>query len=226
MNFDESDDEKKGFFQRNRWASGVIIGAIILVAGGLGWWISSQKEEERPKPKPPPVIAIQVPPPPPPPPPPEPEEEPDEEEMVEPEDEPEEAPPDEPPPEAPPATGITGEGDNAFGLSAEGGAGFFGSGAGGGGNRQWTRYAAGVRNEIADAIRRHPNTRRAGFVVTVRVWVDGTGKIERSTLEGSTGNRRIDEILPNEVITGLRLASPPPTDLPMPIVMRIRAERP
>jgi len=83
-----------------------------------------------------------------------------------------------------------------------------------------------LRNEIADAIRRHPDTRRASFTVTLRIWVDGTGRIERANLDGSTGNPKTDEILAGQVVTGLRLATPPPADLPMPVVMRIRAERP
>jgi len=225
MTFEETEEEKS-FFQKHRWlfAFAVILGIGAVV--GIGYWISNQKTEKKPESRPPQVVAIQIPPPPPPPPPPEPEEEPEEEEMIEPEDEPEEAEPEEPPPDAPPATGITGEGDNAFGLSSQGGGGFFGGGNGGDGNRGWTRYAAGVRTEIASAIRRNPDTRRASFIVTVRVWIDGTGRIERATLSDSSGNARIDEILGPQVITGLRLASPPPSDLPMPIVMKVRAERP
>ncbi len=60
----------------------------------------------------------------------------------------------------------------------------------------------------------------------MRVWADGTGRIVKATLAGSTGRADLDRALQNEILTGLQLESAPPEGMPMPIVMRISARRP
>ena len=220
-------DEPRSFLQRNRWVSALGLALAVAVLAVAGYFLSEQSPEARPAPTPPPMVAIQLPPPPPPPPPPpEPEEQPEEEEIVEPDEEPEPEPDDQPPPDAPPATGITGDGDNGFGLANQGSGGFFGGGGSGGAGRGWSRYASQVKNSIADAVRRHPEARRAVFSVEVRIWADETGLITRASLNGTTGRPELDQILRDEVLTGLRLREAPPENMPMPIVMMLEARRP
>jgi protein TonB len=137
----------------------------------------------------------------------------------------------EPEPDAPEPMGSNIQGDGApdgFGLVGKGGGGMIGgrgTGAGGSGSRfGW--YAGRVQNSVSAAVRNHKLTRSARMTVKARIWVDGSGRITRASLDGSSGNPDIDRALQNEILTGVRLPEAPPADMPMPIVMRINASRP
>jgi TonB family protein len=91
---------------------------------------------------------------------------------------------------------------------------------------RWTAYAGQMQSRISDALRSNPRTRKASARITVRIWVDSTGRIIRATLGGSTGDAALDRAIPDEVLTGLQIAQAPPDDLKMPIVMRVTARRP
>lgn len=150
-----------------------------------------------------------------------------------PEDEPKpaEATPDEPPSAPDLSTGIVGNGPaDGFGLGGPGG-GRGGNGLGGGGGRRgggskfgW--YAAQVQTRIADALRNNRQTSRADLRIEVRIWPDETGRISRAKLARSTGDSSLDNVIENEILTGLRLSEPPPADMPKPIVLRLTARRP
>jgi outer membrane biosynthesis protein TonB len=60
----------------------------------------------------------------------------------------------------------------------------------------------------------------------VRIWADATGRVNKAQLVGSTGNAELDNVLRHEVLGGLRLPEPPPSDMPMPINLRISARQP
>ena len=60
----------------------------------------------------------------------------------------------------------------------------------------------------------------------VRIWADGTGRITRTSLKGSTGDSDLDSTIKNDLLTGLQLTDPPPADMPMPIVMVLSARKP
>lgn len=181
------------------------------------------------------IVSITLPPPPPPPPPP-PQNEPppaEEEKMVEQEAVTEEEPPPEAAAPEPPSSDLTtnlqGSGADNFGLSQgggrNGGGGIGGSGTGRAGSK-WGWYAAGVQRSLADALRRHPSTRNATFAIKVRLWPDRTGRVTRAQLVESTGNPALDEVLRNQILTGLQLSHAPPADLPLPVVMRLSARKP
>ena len=91
---------------------------------------------------------------------------------------------------------------------------------------RWTAYAGQVQSRISDALRNNARTRKASARITVRVWVDSTGRITRATLGGSTGDATLDGAVRDEVLTGLQILQPPPDDMKMPIVMRVTARRP
>jgi outer membrane biosynthesis protein TonB len=140
-------------------------------------------------------------------------------------EEPKEAPkPDAP---APLGTGITGPGGGPdFGLGRGiGGGGGWGNGGGGGGSKYgW--YAGEVQTRVADALRNNARTRTASMDLKIRIWADSTGRITKARLTGSTGDPALDSTLQNDILTGMQLSDPPPSDMPMPIVMRISARRP
>ena len=221
---------KKTFWEKHR--TGVAVGAVVLVLAIIGVVVKVAMGSKTPPPrKIEPIMAIKLPPPPTPPPtppPPTPPPEPPKEKMIEQEPVKEEPKPEPPKAPEPPALGsaIKGAGDDGFGLSGNGGGFGNGSGIGGGSRSKWGWYASAVQSSVMSALRGHKLVRTAEMTVTVRVWVDSTGRVVRSTLSGSSGRADVDSALKNEVLTGLQLQSAPPEGMPMPIVMRITAKRP
>jgi len=124
---------------------------------------------------------------------------------------------------------IQGDGPpDGFGLTGRGGGGLIGGSGkkGGGGGTRFGWYAGRVQSAVTSALRTHRATRSARLNVKARIWVDPTGRVTRASLEGSTGDPATDQALQQEILTGIRLADPPPEGMPMPIVMRINASRP
>ncbi len=96
-----------------------------------------------------------------------------------------------------------------------------GTGLGDGGGSRWGWYATIVQEQVSQALRDNAKTRNSRFKTEVRLWSDAAGRIERVQLVTSTGDPNIDATLTREVLQGLQLRQPPPTDMPMPIVMRV-----
>lgn len=138
---------------------------------------------------------------------------------------PDDSPPDAPK-EEPIGTAITG-GDGS-GLALGGGGGGMIGGGGGGGRKgsRWGWYAGQVQSAVAEAMRRNSATKKATMSVNARVWADPTGRITRAQLVTSTGDASLDSALKNDILTGLQLSEPPPSDLPMPINLRLNARKP
>ncbi len=229
---DIEDEDEPGFFKRNLVV--IILGGLVFAGGGYAY-THYKPTKSVPKKKLDMVMVMPVIPPPPPPPPPPPKEEPPppeekEEEMIEqaPEEiaeKPDDKPADEPK-DDPIGTAIAG-GDGsglALGGGGGGGRGMIGGGTGKGGSR-WGWYAGTVQSRIAEALRTHPLTRRAGFTNIVKIWSDPTGRITRVKLSSSTGDRAVDTAIENEVLNGLVLSEPPPDDMPMPINLRLSARK-
>ncbi len=235
-----SSDEEYDFEKEGRTKGRLIGGGIaVLIIGTITYFVvfaettpSSLKSKEAQ------VVEIFIPPPlpPPPPPPPPPPENipppPQEEQMVE--QEPVAA--DEPPPEQPSApeepsadigTGLTGGDGNGFGLSSGGRNGNSRGGNIGGGRNasKYGWYASKVQNSISSALRTNTDTRSEDFTIGVKIWVDHLGRVNRAQLTSSTGEPDLDRIIRNQILTGLELPDPPPADMPMPINLRIRAQK-
>jgi membrane protein involved in colicin uptake len=117
----------------------------------------------------------------------------------------------------------TGPGDQFNLAGRPGGRGLLG---GGGGGSRWGWYATIVQQQIEAALRANPKTRNVIIQVQIRLWADGTGRISRIQLVSSTGSPEIDAAISSEVLTGVMLREPPPTDMPMPMTARITARRP
>jgi periplasmic protein TonB len=79
-----------------------------------------------------------------------------------------------------------------------------------------------VRSRIVEALLQNSKTRDALIVeVPIRIWIDNTARVTRAQLLASTNNPSLDSAITDEVLTGLQLKEPPPTDMPMPIVLRV-----
>jgi periplasmic protein TonB len=96
-----------------------------------------------------------------------------------------------------------------------------------GGNARFGSYAAQVQSGIKEALLRNSKTRTASISgVRIRIWVDSTGRVTRAQLVDSTGNPSLDSAITDNALTGLQLKEPPPSDMPMPIVLRVSTHRP
>ncbi len=230
-NYDFQDDEP-GFFQKYGFAIGLAVVFLILGGVGAGIYFFSGKipapkkqEEIMVHLQPPPPLPPPPPPPPPPklpPPPPQPkmvEQTPPKPNEAKPK--PDNKSPDKPPgPPGPAATGPASE----FGLGGGGGG---GGGIGGddGGGSKYGWYANSVINSIHDALARNDKTKDAKFRIKVRIWVGQDARITRASIS-STGDPAVDDAIKNQVLIGNSLPEPPPSDMPMPIVMMLTAARP
>jgi outer membrane biosynthesis protein TonB len=234
------DDEDKSLFQRYR----VLVGLAVLVVLGAGVAYAARalssshqapaRQED--------ITMIRLPPPPPPPqqtppPTPPPQQQPTPEQQQDPKmieqapvqnEKKEDAPKENKPPDAPAplGTSITGPGggqDLGLGSGLGGGG---GEGGGGPGGTKYGWYATEVQSHIADALRSNPSTRGASMNIVVRIWPDSTGRVVKARIAGTTGDSNLDNTLRQDILTGLQLPDPPPADMPLPIVMRISAQRP
>ncbi|MEO6739415.1 MAG: TonB C-terminal domain-containing protein [Chthoniobacteraceae bacterium] len=87
-------------------------------------------------------------------------------------------------------------------------------------------YAGQVKSRIQQALESNSRTRKAGMKIEVHVWPDATGRISRAKLANSTGDTALDDLIRDQILTGLQISQPPPEGMPVPIRMMISARRP
>lgn len=218
----ESGAESKA--QRTQRIRGLLIGALAtltLFGGGVALvmsWLSA------PAPKAQKVVQeislVRPPPPPkkeePPPPPPEIEEEVD---LPEPEATPEPMPSDEPPP--PDLLGLDADGvagSDGFGLMANrGGRSIM---DGGGGDRfRW--YAGVLRQALSSHLAGYEQLRTLNYTITVRLWLNGAGEVQRVSLDESTGQPELDLIIEQALAALDKIGGRPPAGIPQPVTLRL-----
>jgi protein TonB len=236
---DPSDEQELGFYRRYRYL--IWIGGAIILIAPITLAIKTLTATKQAPAKVAPITFVKLLPPAttPTPPPPQPQSTPrpqeqmlEQKRMIEPETKPEH--PDEKPkadskkaPPGPLGVNAKGEGQaDSFGLvGRSGGNGLLDGGGGGGSRFGW--YAAQIQARIEEALRENNRTRSASITgLRVRIWADNTGRVTRAQLIGSSGDPAIDSAIQNEVLTGLQLKQAPPSDMPMPIVLRVTAHRP
>ena len=235
---DASDEQELGFYRRYRYF--IWLGAAVILIAPIALAIKTLTTKQ-PPPKVAPITFVKLLPPvstptPPPPQPqstPRPQEMMEQKQMMEPETKPlhpDEKPKEENKKQAPPGQlGVNAKGEgqaDAFGLVGRpGGNGLLNGGGGDGTRFGW--YAAEVQAKIEEALRANNRTKSASIPgIRIRIWADNTGRVTRAQLVGTTGDPGIDNAITNEVLTGLQLKEAPPSDMPMPIVLRVTAHRP
>lgn len=198
----------------------LIIGAVLAVAALVAFvrYMSNKAPATKTKRDVPQVVQIVRPPPPPPeqPPPPPPPEEKIEEPL------PQETPDPEPADEAPPAESLGLDADgvaggDGFGLAARRG----GSDITGTGGAAFAWYTGLLKDTILDTLQEDERVRKGTYKVTVRVWLDSDGRVERTQLADSTGNRELDSAIEQALGRLGRLRESPPMEMPQPITLRI-----
>jgi len=106
-----------------------------------------------------------------------------------------------------------------------GGGGTIGGGGDGGSRFGW--YGAKVQDAVHQALDQNTKTRHASFShLHIRLWIDSAGRVTRATVTGSSGDPVIDDVLKNQAFANVQITEPPPSDMPMPVVMTIDAARP
>lgn len=188
---------------------------------------------DRPKPKPPHQQTMRVVlPPPPPPKPPEPEKQ---KPLEQPKDmqptsvsKPMENKPQQKPNPAPataPLTAAAGAGANAYGLAVGNGSGGGiggGGGGGGGGGSKFGAYAGQLQAQIEAALQRDEKTRRGKYALALRLWLSPSGQVQRAQIVATTGDPLMDQEVVR-VLSALVVGTPPPSDMPQPVNLRVRA---
>jgi len=96
----------------------------------------------------------------------------------------------------------------------------------GGPDGQFGAFANEVQTRVLQALQSNPRTRLAAMKLTVRIWPDASGRVIRARIAPGTGNHSLDNLIQNQILTGLQLASVPPAGMRLPIVMSVTAERP
>jgi TonB family protein len=133
-------------------------------------------------------------------------------------------------PKAPPAPALTaaaGAGTNNYGLQAGNGGGGSviggdGGGDGGGGNARWGEYAGQIQQSLEAALQRDERTRSGHYLLGLRIWLSGNGQITSAKIVATTGDPSLDQAIV-AVIGGVSVGTPPPTDMPQPVNLQVRA---
>lgn len=215
------DDSEDSLWRRHGPLLGAV-GGVVVMAGGLYLFFGSIGGTQAPQaPEVQQISIVQPPPPPPPPPkmeePPPPEME--EVDIQEPEPEPiaDDAPADEPLPGDDlglDADGVAGS--DGFGLKArKGGRALIG----GGDRNKW--YAGLIQAELQAMLAGIDEIRRGRYNVTLRIWIDAEGRVEKAEVLRGTGDSALDGSIREALVSGAPLSRAPPEDLPQPVRLRI-----
>lgn len=112
-----------------------------------------------------------------------------------------------------------GNGADNFGLKAiKGGHGLLDGGPFG-------RYSAALRSDLHDWIARDKRLRRERYSVVLRLWIAGSGRIDRVELASTTGSSDLDQRL-QTMVAGLvgKMREPPPQEMPQPVRLAVRSQ--
>ena len=209
-----------------RWRGRLIAIVLLLAAAWLVWMLAGHEVGVR---RSAPRIATITPLPPPPPPPKEKPPEPKKVEEVK-----QEVPKPEPakPVQAPKAPDLAKQitinspaqaGNDAFNIGAGEGGGMVGSGGGSG--LGGSSYEAYLSYALQEAVQRDDRTRRLVFDVRVNLWLAPNGGVTRVELIRPSGAATTDDAL-LQVLRGVRIDTPPPPNLSMPVRVAMRGYRP
>ncbi|HSI95471.1 MAG TPA: TonB family protein [Methylophilaceae bacterium] len=206
--------------------------ALVVLACLYGLWFAVKGLFEPHTPQKKQITKIKILPDTPPPPPPPPKEPPKEQQKEQPKEvkmeqpKPQEVP--EPPAEALKMEGAAGDGPSPFSAGP-----VTNDYKGGevatkiGGKKSMAAYAwftGQVKTRIEDALEAETGLSRAQYRIVVHVWISPDGQVERSEVQGSSGDAAIDALI-KKALAGLgRVGDAPPDDMPQPVKLRITSK--
>lgn len=120
----------------------------------------------------------------------------------------------------------SGSGDG-FGLKAKkGGRGLL-KGQGGGGDpmQRFRHYAGTIERQLKHRFSDQNTLEDVDFSIDLKLWIAADGSVERCDLHRSTGQEAIDTAILSALGQSLKLPAPP-SDLPQPVLIRVRSQRP
>jgi protein TonB len=194
--------------------------AVLLVAAFV-WFVRTMmagnagKSERKIQ-----TVEIIRPPPPPPPPPDQPPPPPQKTEEPLPKDEPEPAPKDEAPPPAE-SLGVDADGSaggDAFGLEARRGGSDL---VGGNGTSAFAWYTNRLKDAVVERLTSDSRIESKKFSISVRVWIEADGRINKVQLMTTTGNRDLDQRIESALASLKALSDAPPLEMPQPVSLKI-----
>src|SRR3954451_5382647 len=189
---------------------------LVLVATGLA--LKSLMTGNASPRKAPTIIQIMAdtPPPPPPPPPKEqPKEQPKEVKVEHPK--PQETP--QPPAEVLKMEGAAGDGPSPFQAGTV--TNEYNGGTTIGGKDGFAWFTGLLKDQIENALAKDKDLAKGDYRLVVKVWISGSGKIERFELDGSSGNPQVDGLIKAAMNNVAPLSEPPPESMPQPVKLRI-----
>ncbi|MDT8383292.1 MAG: energy transducer TonB [Gammaproteobacteria bacterium] len=117
------------------------------------------------------------------------------------------------------AEGVAG-GDSFGLLGRKGGRDLIGSG----GHDPFAWYATSIQGDILDFLSEDADIRKLQYSIKVSLWLDTSGKIKRTKLLDSTGDRKMDERLKMALGRLEQLREKPPVGLPQPVNLLITSK--
>lgn len=82
-------------------------------------------------------------------------------------------------------------------------------------------YTVQIQQHIQDALALNDKLQGATYKITVRVWLNADGSVDRTDLVNTSGDEKTDNSLRQALKDLPKLAEAPPEDLPQPIRLRI-----
>jgi hypothetical protein len=85
-------------------------------------------------------------------------------------------------------------------------------------------FTGQVKAKVEEALADDKDLSVAQYRLVVLLWLSASGSIERVELQGTSNNEKTDALI-KKVLTGKLVANePPPSDMPLPIKMRITSK--
>lgn len=208
------------------WMQRIAISLVVLLLFlGIGWVVNSLMTGKVSTKKPVTTIKIMPDTPPPPPPPKEPPKEqpkdqPKEIKMEQPK--PQEAP--QPPAEVLKMEGAAGDGASPFTAGAVSNEYKGGKIGGKNGMAAYAWYTDQIKTRIEEALAAQKELAKAQYRVIVHVWLTRDGRVERTELQGSSGDASTDKLIRKALAGMAAITEALPDDMPQPVKLRITSK--
>ncbi len=83
-------------------------------------------------------------------------------------------------------------------------------------------YGGLVRSAVHQALRSDSDLASGRYVMTLKLWIGPSGAVERLVATDSTGDRDRDQTI-TAIVGRVVVTTPPPADLPQPVVLVVRS---
>lgn len=85
-------------------------------------------------------------------------------------------------------------------------------------------YTGQIKSRIEEVLAEEKGLANAQYRLVVHLWVARNGRIERTELQGSSGDASVDDLIRKALQNMSALAEAPPEDMPQPIKLRVTSK--